>query len=506
MNADGRYDGRLVPGLFLLTLSDGNNGAPEYALVKITVGDMVSVHFIGHAATPASEPKTIPAVEPTDIPTVSPTDVPTVTPTDVPTFEPTVTPTATPTDVPTIIPTPTPTPEPTVIPTATPTTVPTPILTIISAKYGATITTQATEEVPAVTHQEYIYIITPAVVGVSEVDSDWVTIVPEGAIVKSTKTAVDSPAYNEYIYIITPAVSAVEEVDSSWVTTVPDGATVKDTRTITDVAAYDEQVLVTAAYNTYVYHPEVNHTASHDGWTYKNANSHEWIKKNGLFLDADLYSIGYTTHGFYVATDGTNNLLNHIWKEVIIVDTVAWTETVNHPAVYKIVHHDAVTHQEYIYVITPASSAVSEVDSDWVTTVPDGATIKDTKTIPAVTHDEYIYVITPAVIAVDEVDSDWVAVVPDGATIKDTKTVVDTPEIPAVPGTTVDHYIDVTSTLQSLVVNGELHISADYSNQHYNALFGDPIYGYVKELKIDYTLNGVAGSKTVDEKTDMNIP
>jgi hypothetical protein len=56
LDGSGRWDGRIVPGLFLLTLTDGNNGDPEYALVQIPLGDLVQVHFIGHGVSKADEP------------------------------------------------------------------------------------------------------------------------------------------------------------------------------------------------------------------------------------------------------------------------------------------------------------------------------------------------------------------------------------------------------------------------------------------------------------------
>lgn len=51
--ADGKYDTRLSPGTYALTLSDGNNGDPEYALVTICAGSSSRVHFVGHGVTPA---------------------------------------------------------------------------------------------------------------------------------------------------------------------------------------------------------------------------------------------------------------------------------------------------------------------------------------------------------------------------------------------------------------------------------------------------------------------
>lgn len=71
---------------------------------------------------------------------------------------------------------------------------------------------------------------------------------------------------------------------------------------------------------------------------------------------------------------------------------------------------------------------------------------------------------------------------------------------------TTPKYIDVTSIVQGLVKDGKLSIIADYPNQHYNALFTDPCVGTFKHLTVKYTLNGVAGTKTVQENEDLNIP
>ena len=180
----------------------------------------------------------------------------------------------------------------------------------------------------------------------------------------------------------------------------------------------------------------------------------------------------------------------------------------------------AVTHTEYRYIIHPAIPAVAEVDSQWVVCVPHGKTVVATRTVtdiaaytdwhghyhPAVTHNEYKYMISPAIPAVAEQDSGWVTSVPAGKTVIETRVVIDTPEVPAVTGSTEDHYTDVTAIVQGLVTNNELHITADYPNLHYNALFGDPCVGTAKTLKVEYALNGVPGSVSVDEMTDISIP
>jgi len=181
---------------------------------------------------------------------------------------------------------------------------------------------------------------------------------------------------------------------------------------------------------------------------------------------------------------------------------------------------DEVHHTEYRYIIRPAIPGVAEVDSQWVICVPHGKNVVATRIVidvdaytdkhghyhPAVTHTEYKYMISPAVPAIAEQDSGWVTSVPAGKTIIDTRVVIDTPAVPAIPGSTSDQYTDVTTIVQGFVANNQLHIAADYPNLHYNALFGDPAVGIVKTLSVQYTLNGIPGSVSVDEMTDINIP
>jgi hypothetical protein len=231
LNGDGKFDDRFVSSLLLLKLTDGNNGDPEYALVKVPIGDSVHVHFVGHAATPAS------------------TDTPTNT------------------------------------------------LTITSATYGMVVT-------------------------IPEVD----------------------PVYHTIHHPAVPAIPAWTE---------------------------------------------------HFGDYAKHGNHYDYVGyKNGDYTQSWQYGhYGYT----YVAP----------------------------------VHHPA----------TPATPA-------W---------------------DEQVLV------------------------------------TPGTPATTTGSYIDVTGIVRGLVVNGELHIIADYSNLHYNALFTDPCPGHVKTLTVNYQLNGITGTKTVSETEDLNI-
>ena len=54
LSPTGAYDTRLVEGVFLLTLRDGNSGDPEYAVARIHAGYGPQVNFLGHAVTPVS--------------------------------------------------------------------------------------------------------------------------------------------------------------------------------------------------------------------------------------------------------------------------------------------------------------------------------------------------------------------------------------------------------------------------------------------------------------------
>ncbi len=60
--------------------------------------------------------------------------------------------------------------------------------------------------------------------------------------------------------------------------------------------------------------------------------------------------------------------------------------------------------------------------------------------------------------------------------------------------------VDVTAQAKAAVQNGTLSIVAS------NDLGGDPAYNTVKRLKVDYTLDGVAGTKSVAEKETLQIP
>lgn len=64
--ASGVWDDRLAPGVYTLTLSDGNGGQPEYRIVRIDTAGIEHVSFIGHAvSSSAAVKRPKPPVEPT---------------------------------------------------------------------------------------------------------------------------------------------------------------------------------------------------------------------------------------------------------------------------------------------------------------------------------------------------------------------------------------------------------------------------------------------------------
>lgn len=82
-----------------------------------------------------------------------------------------------------------------------------------------------------------------------------------------------------------------------------------------------------------------------------------------------------------------------------------------------------------------------------------------------------------------------------------------TRSVPATYKTVCDGtYKDVTSIIQGLVSCGHLNIVADYKNQHYNVLFGDPTPGTFKMLSVQYSVNNIDRTKTVEEDNDLIIP
>ena len=60
--------------------------------------------------------------------------------------------------------------------------------------------------------------------------------------------------------------------------------------------------------------------------------------------------------------------------------------------------------------------------------------------------------------------------------------------------------IDVTDKVAAMVKDNTLRVDAS------NDLFGDPADGAFKRLRVDYTLGGVPGSKTVGEDATLTLP
>jgi hypothetical protein len=58
---------------------------------------------------------------------------------------------------------------------------------------------------------------------------------------------------------------------------------------------------------------------------------------------------------------------------------------------------------------------------------------------------------------------------------------------------------DVTEKVKGMVKDDKLSVEATNEN------FGDPAEGIVKKLKVDYTINGVTGSKTVNENETLTV-
>ena len=59
---------------------------------------------------------------------------------------------------------------------------------------------------------------------------------------------------------------------------------------------------------------------------------------------------------------------------------------------------------------------------------------------------------------------------------------------------------DVTAKVAAMVKDNTLKVDAS------NDLFGDPAEGIIKKLRVDYTLDGVSGTKTVGEEDTLTLP
>lgn len=208
-----------------------------------------------------------------------------------------------------------------------------------------------------------------AELGRGDVEVKWIKLVKTGEHLYTPPCyVVNHPArtHNEYKYQVS---AAQPQEESGWVTHVPPGRTVIETRVVTDVAAWDEYV------------PAVTHVVHHDAITHQDYQAgHVHAREVGgssahdFHYNGHKYQITGNSHdaAFMVTGDsGTPASL------VTIIDTPAWDETVIDVPAHT-VHHDAVTHTEYRYIISPAQSAVI---SGWVLHVPPGKPIVETRTV-----------------------------------------------------------------------------------------------------------------------------
>lgn len=62
-----------------------------------------------------------------------------------------------------------------------------------------------------------------------------------------------------------------------------------------------------------------------------------------------------------------------------------------------------------------------------------------------------------------------------------------------------DSVTDVTALVQGAVKDGSLLVVAN------NETFGEPVFGVVKKLRVEYSIDGVADYKTVIEKSTLRI-
>ena len=97
--------------------------------------------------------------------------------------------------------------------------------------------------------------------------------------------------------------------------------------------AWDERVLVRAAWTETINHPAVTHVEKVDSgkryWLCADRNCHQRFDSEAA---AEEHS---ATVGHFIDCCP-------IYEDKVVVDQQAWTETIDHPAEYKTVHHDAV--------------------------------------------------------------------------------------------------------------------------------------------------------------------
>jgi len=134
--------------------------------------------------------------------------------------------------------------------------------------------------------------------------------------------------------------------------------------TIVDKEAWDETVTDVQPWAETIYHPEVNHTVHHDAITHEQfvVDGHYDILDSNWFWDGHHFVLkvkcsNHVEHGngWHVQTAACTEAYGHYetvidqeaWDE-IVVDTQAWTETIDHPAQTHVVHHPAITHEETV--------------------------------------------------------------------------------------------------------------------------------------------------------------
>ena len=98
---------------------------------------------------------------------------------------------------------------------------------------------------------------------------------------------------------------------------------------------WDEQVLVTAAWTETINHPAVYTTVNHPEvahWGNRcNTCGAEISGFAAQHLEESLYCESYTNNYKFIDSPA--------WIEQVLV-TPAWTETINHPAIYRTIHHE----------------------------------------------------------------------------------------------------------------------------------------------------------------------
>lgn len=148
--------------------------------------------------------------------------------------------------------------------------------------------------------------------------------------------AVKEVSHAEYKYVITPAKPGVDAIYSPWSTHCPYGG-IYETRIVVDKAAYTENK-----------HYEITDTRDNGHWEGSGWNKH-WVSK----LEVKC-----------------NNPDHHNWHTQNFDCTKSYT-----------VYHDAKTHNEYRYLISPAIPGKDAVISEWAMSLPDGKTAIETRNV-----------------------------------------------------------------------------------------------------------------------------